>query len=116
MGIKDLLSTATLSKEYHSLLRRYLKEQYGLTNDQSQNEFKQLKAQCYQKLFVSNKLGAVHPHRSNVLLRSIECQERFSLIETIDGQLRVARSEPLLSGNALELLPLPERYDIVKLA
>lgn len=72
LSLKDLLSTATLSKEYNHILKKYVKEHFALENNQKQNEFQLLKSLFNRKIFNYNKnekFAKVNP--SNFIARTL---------------------------------------------
>lgn len=90
MTLPDWLSLATLSREFNQLLRRFLKERYSLSNQQGQTEFMQLRSLFDRRLFLygkGDKFAKVSP--AKFVLRSIEAQEGFTVVQTLDSQFRL---------------------------
>jgi hypothetical protein len=115
LSLKDLLSTATLSKEYNHVLKKYVKEHFALENDQNHNEFQQLKLLFNRKIFHYNnkheKFAKANP--SNFIARSIKCQEHYTVVETLDCQFKLVKTHNLLSDKIAELISLPQIYKFV---
>lgn len=119
LSLKDLLNTATLSKEYNLMLKKYLKDNFALNGNINQSEFQQLKSLLNRRLYTWNKQdNAPKMHPSSVVLRAISLQEKQSIVQTLDGKHKLAKTSHLLSEEPqeqLELTSLPMNFKIVRI-
>jgi hypothetical protein len=55
-------------------------------------------------------------HPSSLVVQALQPQSLFTLITTPDGATRLAKTEQLVGSGDLQLLPLPQRFQIVRIA
>lgn len=105
LSLKDLLSTATLSKEYNLMLKKYLKDNFNLKGNVNQNEFQQLRALFNRRLMLWNKnTQQPYVHPSTLILRAISLQEKYSVVHALDGQQKLVKTSGILSEEPNEHL------------
>ena len=118
LSLKDLLSTAVLSKQYNLLLKKYLKQHYSLPNSLNQSEFALLREILNRRITLlpsSNaKYSKMHP--STLVVQEIQAQSLFTLITTPDGAVRLAKTEQLVNGGELQLQQLPQKFRFVRIS
>ena len=118
LSLKDLLSTAVLSKQYNLLLKKYLKQHYSLPNSLNQSEFALLREILNRRITLlpsSNaKYSKMHP--SSLVVQEIQAQPLFTLITTPDGAVRLVKTEQLVNGGELQLQQLPQKFQIVRIS
>jgi len=118
LSLKDLLSTAVLSKQYNLLLKKYLKQHYSLPNSLKQSEFALLREILNRRITLlpsSNaKYSKMHP--STLVVQEIQAQSLFTLITTPDGAVRLAKTEQLVNGGELQLQQLPQKFQTVRIS
>ena len=118
LSLKDLLSTAVLSKQYNLLLKKYVKQHYSLPNSLNQSEFALLREILNRRITVlpsSNaKYSKMHP--SSLVVQEIQAQSLFTLITTPDGAVRLAKTEQLVNVGELQVQQLPQKFQIVRIS
>lgn len=79
--LKDLLNTATLSKQFNLMLKKYVKEHYSLTNNLNQSEFLQLKELLNRRIAIYGKNSKYSKlHATKLIVRNIQPQTEYTVI------------------------------------
>lgn len=100
------------------MLRNYLKQHYSLPNSLTHSEFTLLKHHLNRRLAVLPSANAKYSkmHASGLVVQAVQPQFILTLLYTADGLARLAKTEELIGGSELHLLPLPQRFPLVRLA
>ena len=93
-------------------------DHYQLTNQQQKNEFQQLKELFNRKLFLYNNKNAdkIKQNPSNIIVRNIQCHELYSVVQTLDLEYKLIKTNALLTGEIAQLESFPQRYRYIKVS